>query len=111
MLHTAAEMIGAFWDRQASRHRLEELVRAKDEFVATVSHELRTPLTAVVGLSDELQHRRPDFDEQEITEFVALIAEQSNEVAGIVEDLLTAARTSVGTLVVTSEGGRRSPRS
>jgi len=101
MLHTAAEMIGAFWDRQASRHRLEELVRAKDEFVATVSHELRTPLTAVVGLSDELQHRRPDFDDKEIAEFVALIAEQSNEVAGIVEDLLTAARTSVGTLVVT----------
>ena len=103
MLHTAAEMIGAFWDRQASRHRLEELVRAKDEFVATVSHELRTPLTAVVGLSDELQHRRPDFNEKEVTEFVALIAEQSNEVAGIVEDLLTAARTSVGTLVVASE--------
>jgi signal transduction histidine kinase len=103
MLHTAAEMIGAFWERQASRHRLEELVRAKDEFVATVSHELRTPLTAVVGLSDELQHRRPDFDESELTEFVALIAEQSNEVAGIVEDLLTAARTSVGTLVVTCE--------
>jgi len=103
MLQTASEMIGAFWDRQASRRRLEELVRAKDEFVATVSHELRTPLTAVVGLSDELQHHRTDFDEHEITEFVALIAEQSNEVAGIVEDLLTAARTSVGTLIVTSE--------
>jgi two-component system sensor histidine kinase EvgS len=103
MLQTAAEMIGAFWERQASRHRLEELVRAKDEFVATVSHELRTPLTAVVGLSDELQHRRPDFNEKEVSEFVALIAEQSNEVAGIVEDLLTAARTSVGTLVVASE--------
>ena len=103
MLQTAAEMIGAFWERQASRHRLEELVRAKDEFVATVSHELRTPLTAVVGLSDELRHRRPDFNEKEITEFVALIAEQSNEVAEIVEDLLTAARTSVGTLVVTAE--------
>ncbi len=103
MLQTAAEMVGAFWERQASRHRLEELMQAKDEFVATVSHELRTPLTAVVGLSDELQHRRSDFNEKEITEFVALIAEQSNEVAGIVEDLLTAARTSVGTLVVASE--------
>jgi signal transduction histidine kinase len=103
MLHTAAEMIGAFWERQASHHRLEELVRAKDEFVATVSHELRTPLTAVVGLSDELQHRRADFDENEISEFVSLIAEQSHEVAGIVEDLLTAARTSVGTLVVTCQ--------
>ena len=103
MLRTAAEMIGAFWERQASRHRLEELVRAKDEFVASVSHELRTPLTAVVGLSDELQHRRPEFEENEINEFVALIAEQSNEVAEIVEDLLTAARTSVGTLVVAPE--------
>jgi two-component system OmpR family sensor kinase len=50
-----------------------------------------------------LQHRRPDFQENEINEFVTLIAEQSNEVAEIVEDLLTAARTSAGTLVVAAE--------
>ena len=49
MLQTAAETIGAFWERQVSRHRLEELVRAKDEFVANVSHELRTPLTSIFG--------------------------------------------------------------
>ena len=28
---------------------LEELLRLKDEFMATVSHELRTPITVIMG--------------------------------------------------------------
>ena len=29
--------------------RLEELDRAKNEFVSTVSHELRTPMSSIIG--------------------------------------------------------------
>ena len=53
LLTTAATVIGAFWEREAANQRLEELVRSKDEFLASVSHELRTPITAVVGFGDE----------------------------------------------------------
>jgi signal transduction histidine kinase len=75
-------------------------VRSKDDFVASVSHELRTPLTTVVGLAEELRRRGEDFQEEERTAFIELIAEQSAEVADLVDDLLVAARTSTGSLVI-----------
>jgi signal transduction histidine kinase len=80
------------------KERLESLVRSKDEFVASVSHELRTPLTAVVGLAQELQANRTAFDDGELDELMAIIADQSSELSNIVEDLLVAARADIGTL-------------
>ncbi len=78
------------------KEQLEELVRSKDEFVASVSHELRTPLTAVAGLADELRQAPDAYSESETREFIRLIAEQSHELAGIVEDLLVAGRAEMG---------------
>ena len=51
-------VIGVAYDvtqRERVTDQLRQLVRSKDEFVATVSHELRTPLTAVVGFAHELR--------------------------------------------------------
>lgn len=100
LLRTAADMIGAFWERRQARRRLEELVGAKDEFVASVSHELRTPLTAVVGLTQELREGYSGFDAGEVAEFLDLIADQSAEVTAIVHDLLVVARSDIGRLSV-----------
>jgi PAS domain S-box-containing protein len=101
LLRTVAQMIGAFWERQRAHEKLQELVHYKDEFVASVSHELRTPLTAVVGLSEELADLSPDsFTSEELAEFHQLIAQQSREVAFIVEDLLVAARVEIETVSI-----------
>lgn len=101
LLRTVAQMIGAFWERQRAHEKLQELVHYKDEFVASVSHELRTPLTAVVGLSEELANLSPDsFTFEELAEFHQLIAQQSREVAFIVEDLLVAARVEIETVSI-----------
>ena len=35
----------------------EQLVRLRNEFVATVSHELRSPLTAIIGYGELLDAR------------------------------------------------------
>jgi signal transduction histidine kinase len=78
------------------KEQLEELIRSKDEFVASVSHELRTPLTAVAGLADELRSSPALFSQSETHEFIQLIADQSHELAGIVEDLLVAGRSQMG---------------
>jgi two-component system sensor histidine kinase ResE len=71
------------------------MVRSKDEFVASVSHELRTPLTIVVGMANELRDRSNDLTDEEVLEFIGLIADQGNEVANIVEDLLVVARADI----------------
>jgi signal transduction histidine kinase len=85
------------------RRDLEASLRSKDELIATVSHELRTPLTTVVGLSSELSDSYDDFDKEEAKDLLRMIAEQSVEVATIVEDLLVAARAESGSLKVATE--------
>lgn len=83
--------------------QLHELIRSKDQFVATVSHELRTPLTAIAGISEELRDANGAFTESERQELIALIAEQSLDVSRIVDDLLVTARTDLGSLEIISQ--------
>jgi signal transduction histidine kinase len=99
-LMRAADMVGAFWERESAREGLEELAKAKDRFIATVSHELRTPLAAVVGFSGELAQGLDRYSREEISEMVSLISSQSLEVAQLVDDLLTAERAASGNLTV-----------
>ncbi len=89
-------------DRRRMQEKLEQLVRSKDELVRSVSHELRTPLTSVVGFASELEERG-DLTESERGELIGYIAEQSREMAELVEDLLAAARAGVGPVNVTPE--------
>lgn len=86
-----------------ARRDLERTLKSKDELIATVSHELRTPLTTVVGLSSELSDAYDEFTKAEAQELLRMVAEQSVEVATIVEDLLVAARAESGSLKVSSE--------
>lgn len=85
-------------DERFARTALEETIRAKDEFITSVSHELRTPLSVVVGLAETLRSGR--YSEAESSEFHDLIADQSQEMALIVEDLLVAGRMDSDTLTV-----------
>lgn len=41
-------------------HKLEEEVRAREDFIAAFSHELKTPLTAIIGYADLLRSRKLD---------------------------------------------------
>ena len=89
-------------ERRAAR-RLQSLIGAKDQFVASISHEIRTPLTAVVVLAAELSDSYADFDESDRREYLELLWEQATEVSAIVEDLLVAARADTGAIVLASE--------
>lgn len=80
--------------------RLFELIRTKDEFIASVSHELRTPLSVVVGLAAELREHGDTIDDGEYDELLDMVVEQSNDVAAIIDDLLVAARADIGTLTI-----------
>jgi signal transduction histidine kinase len=100
MLQVAAPMLGTFWERERTRERLEDLVRSKDRFVASISHELRTPLSAVLGFAEELTNQAGTIQPHEAGEILELIAEQSRDMADMVEDLLLAARADIGTIAI-----------
>jgi signal transduction histidine kinase len=103
MVTTAAGMIGAFWERSRAHSQLEGLVASKDELIASVSHELRTPLTATLGLADYLTETNATRLDTESAELLDIISQNSLEMAHIVDDLLTAARSDINTLVVAPE--------
>jgi two-component system, sensor histidine kinase and response regulator len=88
---------------ELANRRMEELMRSKDEFVASVSHELRTPLSVVVGLAAELRDNPQGFPPEVATELIGMIADQSSEVSFIVEDLLVAARSEIDAVTVLVE--------
>lgn len=103
MVFIAALALWLFVDRRAEHQRVdryEQLAKDKDRFLASVSHELRTPLTVVSGLAFEL-HDEPDgFSEEERDGLMAMLVEQTDELSGIVEDLLVAARSDIGMVAI-----------
>lgn len=101
-LMRAADMVGAYWQREAAREGLMELAQAKDRFIAAVSHELRTPLSAVVGFAGELAQRIADYSPQEISEMANFVHTQAVELTELVNDLLTAERAASGNLTISS---------
>ncbi|GBE25201.1 aerobic respiration control sensor protein ArcB [bacterium BMS3Bbin02] len=87
-------------ERKSAENHLRELVRSKDEFIASVSHELRTPLTAVIGFAELLRDTGANLSPGESEEMIRSITEQASDIANIVEDLLVAARAEIDTLHV-----------
>jgi PAS domain S-box-containing protein len=75
-----------------ARRQLEDLLSAKDEFLAAVSHELRTPLTAVLGFAAVLVGQETELSPSEQDELLRSVHRHSIDLANIVEDLLVAAR-------------------
>jgi signal transduction histidine kinase len=74
--------------------------RAKTDFLATMSHELRTPLNAIAGYAEllELGMRGPVTDQQK--EAIARIRRSQQHLLGIVNDILTFAKTETGRIPV-----------
>jgi signal transduction histidine kinase len=100
VLETIAAMIGAFRERQIAYGRLEQLIRSKDQFLASVSHEIRTPLTSVLGFASVLKAEPDQLSTADGREIVDLIQNQALEVADLVEDLLVAARAEIDAISV-----------
>jgi signal transduction histidine kinase len=81
----------------------EQMIDEKDRFIAAVSHELRTPLTAVVGFAAELSRSMEHLSPEEAREIIAVVAEESMDMALLVEDLLVAAQIDNGAVRILPE--------
>lgn len=89
--HRQTELEG----RLESERRLS---RAREEFIANASHELRTPLTGITGLALILAEDPSIDGNDHVSELLHLIISESNDLARMVEDLLTTARLDAGAL-------------
>ena len=74
--------------------------RAKNDFLATMSHELRTPLNAIAGYAEllELGMRGPITEQQR--EAIIRIRKSQQHLLGIVNDILTFAKTDSGRIPI-----------
>ena len=81
----------------SEERRLEE---ARTDFVATVSHELRTPLAAIYGAALTLRRSDLEVDEAGREQLLSTIADQSDRLARIVEEILLTSRLGAGELRV-----------
>ena len=84
----------------ALKTRLEEVIRSKDQLIASVSHELRTPLTGIIGLGAILQETLVGQMDEESGEMLGMVVEQATELSNIIEDLLAQAKAENGSLRV-----------
>ncbi|TML25883.1 MAG: PAS domain S-box protein [Actinobacteria bacterium] len=80
--------------------QLEEL---KADFIATASHELRTPLAAVYGAAQTLLRHDFALDEAGRDRFVSLIADESDRLGRIVNEILLANQLDAGRVDLGSE--------
>ena len=82
--------------RDVSSDRLVE--QLKSGFVSAVSHELRAPLTSIYGFAETLLREDVAFGEDERRIFLRYIAAETEQLAGIVDALLSVARLESGDL-------------
>jgi len=73
------------------------------DLVAVTSHEMRTPLAAIRGFVDTLRRRRHSMDDEQVGEFLEVIASQADRLTRLVDDLLVLAGLEAGGIVVTPE--------
>ena len=88
----------AFRDLTGER-RLEEVKR---DFVATVSHELRTPVASVYGAAQTLRAHKDRLTDETRESLLAVVTEESERLARLVEQILLADQLDSGQLDVRS---------
>lgn len=74
----------------------KEVERLKDQFLNLVSHELRTPTTTIRGGALTLLRRGDRLDEETRRQLLQDVADESERLYHLVEDLLTLTRAEVG---------------
>lgn len=77
--------------------KLHALEKAKDEFLLIVSHELRNPLQVLKGLNQLFRLKLTALDLQDkMARHLEMMDSQINQIANLVEDILTAYRLQAG---------------
>src|SRR5699024_7462241 len=77
---------------------LEEMKRARNEFLASIAHELRTPLTYIKGYADIVS--RQDISPQEAKEYIKIIREETEQLTVLIKNLFDLAKMDQNSFVI-----------
>ena len=80
----------------AKNAELEQVIRAKGEFLRNMSHELRTPLNSIIGFSELLQTGSAGELGDTQREFVTTVVRNSHHLLQLINDLLDLAKVDAG---------------
>jgi signal transduction histidine kinase len=84
--------------RDISKFRNAEQI--KNTFVSIVSHELKTPVALIKGYVSTLRREDAKWDKTIIKDSLAVIEEEADHLAAMIEDLLDASRLQAGGLTM-----------
>lgn len=76
----------------------KEMEYRKDEFISIASHELKTPLTSLKVYTQYLQKYTPVLHDQTLKKYLNRISEQTDNLTGLVSDLLDISKIQKGML-------------
>jgi signal transduction histidine kinase len=97
----ALEIDRAKLDAEAAEaHAVQEINRLRSEVTATLSHELRTPLAAIKGYATALMIEEVDWPEEKRQEFLRLIDQETDNLEGMIRDMLDSSLIDVGQLEI-----------
>jgi signal transduction histidine kinase len=94
---SAVQNIRAYQSEHRTVEELRRLSALRADFVSLVSHELRSPMAAVIGAARTLEQRWRELTVDQRRAFLALIADETTRLAGLIGDVLDTSRIDAGT--------------
>jgi len=83
-----------------AKEKAEQNEKLKTNFLANMSHEIRTPLNAIMGFTELL--RNTYTTEEERKKYLNIIAQSSNRLFNLINDILEISKIEAGEISVTS---------
>jgi PAS domain S-box-containing protein len=78
--------------------KFREAEELKSTFISIISHELRTPVALIKGYVGTLRREDAKWDPEVVRDSLAVIEEESDRLASLIDDLLEASRLQAGAL-------------
>lgn len=81
--------------------KFREAEELKNTFISIISHELRTPVALIKGYVSTLRREDASWEPDTVRDSLAVIEEESDRLAKLIDDLLDASRLQAGALSLT----------
>jgi signal transduction histidine kinase len=78
--------------------KFREAEALKSTFISVISHELKTPVSLIKGYAETLRREDAQWDAATVRDSLGVIAEESDRLAELIDNLLDASRLQAGAL-------------